>query len=460
MLDLDLSFLSGRKKPAPHYLSYPISDEWKPIPEAFYEESLALLKTRDETTLALYIHIPFCTANCSYCLCSAILNRNPEKEAEYVYFLEREIDLLLSRIDKKCKISSIYIGGGTPIKLSHALLTRLMEKVLLSFSILPEAEIKIEIDPQLIALSSEDQLSFIKSLGFNRVSFGVQEIQPVDQEATNKYSSKEMTLKCFSQAKDNNLCIDLDLFYGLPFETLKSFSELTHNVIQLIPDRISLFSYAKIAPSITTSEKSNSPSMNSSQIQFRMYSNAREYFIHQGYLGIGMDQFALKKDSMSLAYLNKKLQRNCLGYTINPTDELISIGVSSQSFFQNRYTQNHDNLTEYYKSLDKRSLPVSKGHALSSEDILRKWIIHQIMCNFQIDKNEFFNIFQIIFDNKFSSINDDLLKMEMMGFLENTNDYIYISGLGELFIRVIAMAFDSYLSPSRNKPKNLSSLSF
>jgi len=439
-------------QPAPRYTSYPTAPEWEHLLPQAYESHLKELSQHD-SPLSLYFHIPFCQSMCLYCGCSVILNRKEENEERYVDYLIKEIELASSLLKKKKRVTQLHFGGGTPTKLSLPLFARLFDKIHASFA-LDSQEISIEIDPRTVSEDHGEKLHFLKKLGFNRVSFGVQDTDPKVQEAVKRRQSLEMTESTYSLARSLGFKgINIDLIYGLPFQTLTSFESTVSHILNMRPDRIAFFSYAKV-PWLKPHQKAIAEdTLPSHEEKFQIYADARKRFVENGYVAIGMDHFALETDELAIGYRTKKLQRNFQGYSLKLADNMVSFGVTSIGFVQNAYFQNLKELTGYYASLDQGILPVTRGKFLSQEDILRKWVIHTLMCNFELNKNNFHALFGKDFDQHFSDTAERLAYLEKEGLLCNSTQAIKITPLGELLIRVIVMTFDAYLKKSSEHPK-------
>lgn len=448
---IDPHLLLKLNKPSPRYTSYPTAPEWGPLDAQTYEKKLKLTKP----PLSLYFHIPFCKTMCLYCGCSVVLNRKPENEALYVDYLCKEISLVCSHLGEKQLVNQIHFGGGTPTKLSIPLLGRLFEHIHNSFTIAYDKEVAIEIDPRTVIEDQGEKLHFLRSLGFNRVSFGVQDTNPKVQEAVKRRQSLEMTQWTYEKARSLGFKgINIDLIYGLPFQTVSTFKETIEHILQMRPDRISLFSYAKV-PWLKPHQKAiKEESLPAVEEKFAIYAHARASLVESGYVAIGMDHFSLEEDEITQGYRNKTLQRNFQGYSLKLAEEMLSFGASSIGFAQKTYVQNFKELASYYQALDQNLLPIHRGKVLTEDDLLRKWVIHTLMCDFELDKRVFASLFSIPFDIYFSDTLNALSQLERDGLVINTPDKVSVTPLGELFVRIIASSFDAYLSAQTSeKPK-------
>lgn len=451
MSAIDPALLLKLNKPAPRYTSYPTAPEWGPLSARTYTHKLQALKAT-QLPLSLYFHVPFCKTMCLYCGCSVVLNRKSENEELYVDYLCKEIDLVTAHLGTGQKARQVHFGGGTPTKLSIPQFTRLYSKIQSSFAIDYSGEVAIEIDPRTVLDDEGEKLRFLRSLGFNRVSFGVQDTDSRVQEAVKRRQSLEMTQQTYEHARTLGFKgINIDLIYGLPHQTCKTFATTVEHILDMRPDRISLFSYAKV-PWLKPHQKALPDStLPSVEEKFQIYAHARHRFVQEGYVAIGMDHFSLAEDEIALAYHTKTLQRNFQGYSLKLAEDMLSFGASSIGYAQDTYVQNLKELPAYYAALDANQLPIHRGKILSAEDHLRKWVIHTLMCDFELDKRVFHQRFHTKFDIHFKDV---LLEpLESDGLIVNNHEKIVVTELGELFVRVVAMAFDAYANKPSEKPK-------
>lgn len=430
LIQVDPALLAKWDRPVPRYTSYPTAPQFHPIGVDILREKLAAFD-QTEKPLSLYIHIPFCKTMCLFCGCSVVLNRNPERQSAYLTHLLKEIELV--RFSTKRTVTQLHLGGGTPTSLTIAQFEQLMEKIHLHFNLADDAEISIEIDPRTVYSDKGQKLIALKRLGFNRISFGVQDLDPLVQEAVRRRQSEEMTVSTYNKARELGFeGINIDLIYGLPFQTVERFAKTADKLIELKPDRIAFYSYAKI-PWLKSHQKAiPDESLPSTEEKFQIYIDARARFMKGGYTPIGMDHFALSSDPMAKSYHAKTLTRNFQGYAVQLARDMIGFGLTSIGFIENSYFQNSKELGAYQTSIAEGHLPVAKGYVLHEEDILRHQIIQSIMCHFEVDK-------------KYRHMGDvESLKRE--GLLEETPDKLVATPVGRLFIRLIAASFDAYLN--------------
>lgn len=430
----------------PRYTSYPTAPQFVPVDPALYSEKLDLF-SKSEKPLSIYIHIPFCRSMCLFCACSVVLNRSSEKQTGYLNHLYSEIKKVAVRLGSQRKVSQLHLGGGTPTSLNEEEFTQLMELLRENFLLTADAEISIEIDPRTVYQDRGRKLSFLRQLGFNRVSFGVQDLDAKVQEAIKRRQSEEMTVKTYEWARELGFeGINLDLIYGLPYQSPEQFAKTAEKIAILKPDRIAFFSYAKV-PWLKGHQRAiKEESLPSTEEKFNIYVQTRNHFLKNGYVGIGMDHFALKTDPLASGFEKKKLMRNFQGYSLKLAEDMIGLGVTSIGFIENAYFQNFKNLDEYGAILENGCLPVAKGLVLSEEDRRRRWVIESLMCHFEVEKSSFQTAFGIDFDTHFAQ---EIEKLEKEALLERNDDRLVPTEIGRLMIRVIASYFDEYLQKGK-----------
>ena len=433
----------------PRYTSYPTAPEWVVQDASCYQEHLQKLSFCNKP-ISLYFHIPFCKTMCLYCACSVVLNRNPQIEDEYVRQLIKELRLVASVIGRK-KVVQIHFGGGTPTKLSERHFQNIMDEIHAAFDIEAQAEIAIEIDPRTVVEDEARKLTFLKDIGFNRVSFGVQDLDQKVQEAVRRRQSYEVTKSTFEKAQALGFeSINIDLIYGLPFQTEDSFEKTVQGIISMKPDRIALFSYAKV-PWLKPHQKAiREQTLPSTEEKFRIYLKARKKFTSSGYQAIGMDHFALSNDELAASYHKKTLHRNFQGYTVLGVDDMIGFGMTAIGYVQGAFFQNNKELTSYYRAIDERAFPVARGKVLSQDDTIRRYIIQRLMCDFTVEKKDVETRFEIVFDHYFQKDIERLRALEAQGLVTCRSDRIDVTELGEFFVRLVASSFDLYY---HNRPQ-------
>ncbi len=449
LIHVDPSFLTKWNLSVPRYTSYPTAPQFSSMKEETYIEKL---KEFDQTAkpLSLYLHIPFCRSMCLFCGCSVILNRNPERQSRYLSYLYKEISLL--PFSQKREVTQLHIGGGTPTSLSEEEFDELVDLLQRRFFWNEGAEISIEIDPRTVFADRGRKLRHLKALGFNRVSFGVQDLDAKVQEAVKRRQTEEMTFTTFRLAREIGFQgINLDLIYGLPCQTRASFLNTAQKIAELRPDRIAFFSYAKV-PWLKKHQLAISEELlPSDQEKFTIYTDARAIWMQSGYQPIGMDHFSLPEDSLSIAYREKKIMRNFQGYSVCLSSDLIGLGITSIGCVEGTYVQNAKTMAEYEASLDRGALPASRGYVLKEKDRIVRDVIQKLMCHFEIDKREFFVLTQVPFNQYFSASREEIMRLVQEGLIEDFEDRLVATAMGRLMIRVIASVFDEYKTGNYSK---------
>ncbi len=432
LIQIDPQLLAKWNDPVPRYTSYPTAPQFYAMEEKQLSDRLTAFDATRKP-LSLYFHIPFCKTMCLFCGCSVVLNRKPERQTIYLRHLFREMELVASHFAHKRLVTQLHFGGGTPTSLTEEQFEQLMEKIHTHFILSAEAEISIEIDPRTVYADGGKKLATLRRVGFNRVSFGVQDLDPLVQEAVRRRQTEEMTFATYHKARELGFHgISIDLIYGLPYQTADRFAKTADKLLQLKPDRIAFYSYAKI-PWLKEHQKAIPEEiLPPTEEKFRIYVDSRARFMQGGYLSIGMDHFALPSDPLAKAYLSKTLTRNFQGYSVQLADEMIGFGLTSIGFIENGYFQNSKELEDYQARIAQGHLPFYRGYILTPEDLLRRQAIQLLMCHFELDKKTYGHL-----------ANVEPLKTE--GFLEETVDRYIATPLGRLFIRLIASAFDAYL---------------
>ena len=427
--------------PGPRYTSYPTAPQWvDTLGTSAYETQL---KKGSEGPLALYVHIPFCESLCYYCGCNIQITKQHEKENPYVNALIRELDQVASLLPNRRELSQISWGGGTPTFLAPSEMIRLYRAIEARFDIAADAEVSIEVDPRV---TTDEHLKTLAALGFNRVSLGVQDFNPAVQKAVNRVQSKESTAKMLARCRELNFKgINFDLIYGLPYQTVESFQETIEQVIAVGPDRIALYNYAHL-PSLRPHQKIlEKMPMPNAQARIEIFNLAYNRLVESRYQAIGMDHFALTHDEMSKALDKGQLYRNFMGYTVKKGNELIGIGASAIGELNDGYFQNIRETKQYQQSVMEKGLATFRGCALTDDDRERKWIIQSLMCRFQLSMDEFDTNFPRKFETDFAAELTQLQGFYDDGILTRDGRTLFVTDLGRLFIRNVAMIFDAYL---------------
>jgi oxygen-independent coproporphyrinogen-3 oxidase len=442
-------------RPGPRYTSYPTAVEFHDgVGTEAYVELLERAAAESDAPLSLYAHLPFCEHRCTFCGCHVVITRKEEVAERYLDYLEREIDLLADRLGDRRGIAQFHWGGGTPTHFSPAQLERLFAAFDRHFDLLPDAEVAIEVDPRV---TTEEHLDLLARLGFNRLSMGVQDFTPEVQQVVERDQTYEETAALIEYARAIGFTegINLDLIYGLPLQTVESFDANLDQVIGLQPDRVAVYSFAFV-PWIKGHQRTmDTGLLPAPETKLDLYLRSLNRFLDAGYDAIGMDHFALPDDELAAAARAGTLHRNFMGYTVKPATDMLAVGISGIGDLQGAFVQNVKKLSTYYEHLDAGRLPVERGYVLDEDDLLRRWVITQLMCNFRVDKTAVADRFGVSFDDYFAA---DLGRLEEVidaGFVTDASDRIEVSDTGRLFVRNVCMAFDRYLAEKLEGGKSI-----
>lgn len=432
----------------PRYTSYPTALEFN---DNFQQAQLinAIEQSKNQT-LSLYIHIPFCHSLCYYCGCNKVVTRHRGKADIYLDHLIEEINQR-APLFQHYQIKQLHLGGGTPSFLTEQQLSRLIATLKQAFDFTNVDEISIEIDPREIELSLIDHLA---SLGFNRLSIGVQDTDLKVQEAINRVQSTQFISELVSHAKQAGFnSINVDLIYGLPHQTQQTFAKTLADVQAMAVDRISLFSYAHLPSRFAAQRKLRDEWLPTSQEKFALMQQAITTLCNNGYDFIGMDHFAKPDDELSIAQKNGVLHRNFQGYTTKGDCDLLGLGVSSISAIGNSFSQNTKDLKQYYQQIEASGQAMEQGISLSDDDLIRGDVIRALMCNLFVDKQEIARKYQINFDEYFHA---ELLSLDTFikdDLVTTSEHWIAVSPKARLLIRNIAMSFDAYMKKHLNQQR-------
>ncbi len=438
----DLDLIQKYDTPAPRYTSYPPATQ---LSEGFtaadYQSAIAASNQR-KSPLSLYFHIPFCQSSCYFCGCNTVISNNKNIAKPYLEHLVREIKHTANLIDADRKVLQVHWGGGTPNYLEPQQVQFLWQNITSHFQIDPQAEVSIEINPRYV---DQEYIFFLRDIGFNRISFGIQDFNPQVQVAVNRIQPEEMLFNVMSWIKAAEFdSVNVDLIYGLPHQSIETFRETVKKTVALDPDRIVVFNFAYV-PWLKPAQK-NIPveALPEPQEKLEILKMTIEELTNSQYLFIGMDHFAKPNDELAIAQRNRTLQRNFQGYTTHAGTELLGFGATSISMLHDAYVQNHKQLKDYYKAVANNSLPVSKGIKLTSDDILRRDVIMCIMSNFYLHKPEIEEKYHINFDEYFAQELDALKPLEADGLVTLSSKHIQVTEIGRLLVRNVAVVFDIY----------------
>ena len=435
--------------PGPRYTSYPTADRFG---DAFHESDLlaALAERRAGRAaqpLSLYVHIPFCEALCYYCACNKIITRHHEKAQPYLELLAREVELCVQHLGTGQQVSQLHLGGGSPTFLSDAELRSLMDTLRRHFSFAPQGEYSIEIDPRTV---DEGRLAALADMGFNRISFGVQDFDPEVQKAVHRVQPAEQVFALMAAARRLGFTsINVDLIYGLPKQTPESFARTLAQMRELRPERIALYAYAHLPERFKPQRRINAEELPGAANKVGMLAAALQSFEDAGYDYIGMDHFALPDDPLAIAKRQGKLHRNFQGYSTQPDCDLVGLGVSAISKVGAVYSQNAKTLEEYQAPLEAGHLPVVRGLTASADDLLRRAVIMAIMCQGRVRFADIEAAHGINFAEHFAAELERLRAMQGDGLVQVQPDAIQVTPMGWFFVRGVAMVFDTYVQSAR-----------
>jgi oxygen-independent coproporphyrinogen-3 oxidase len=434
-------------RPGPRYTSYPTAVEFHDgVDAAAYVRSLARANTLAGEALSLYVHLPFCEERCAYCGCNVVITRHRDVAARYLDYLDREIDLLAAHLPARRNLSQLHWGGGTPTYYTSDQLERVCSRLTRHFTFTADAEIGVEIDPRV---TSAEQLEVMRRLGFNRLSMGVQDFAPEVQEAVNRVQSYDETRALVERARALGYrSINIDLIYGLPYQTVEGFGRTLQQVLTLRPERVAVYSFAFVPWMKAHMKHLPESSLPGRDLKVALLGLARSAFGNAGYSQIGIDHFAVPEDELAQALDRRVLHRNFMGYTVQSARDMVALGVSAIGDVQGAFVQNTKKLNEYYDALDAGRFPIERGYALDRDDEIRRHVITTLMCNAHLDIRETERRLDIDFAGYFATELSELTGPESAqadGLVRVSRDAIAVTPLGRLFVRNICMVFDRYL---------------
>lgn len=438
----------------PRYTSYPTADRFV---EAFTADDYAqALRQRKAAgahgrPLSLYVHIPFCESLCYYCACNKIVTRHKSRGGEYLDYLAREVALHVAELGRGALVSQLHLGGGTPTFLDDDGLERLLAILGDAFVLGPEREQSIEIDPRTV---DSRRLERLAGMGFNRLSFGVQDFEPDVQKAIHRIQPAARVFDLMASARALGFkSINIDLIYGLPRQNRASFDRTLAQVCKLRPDRIALYAYAHLPERFKPQRRIAAEELPDAKAKVEMLSRSIAALTAAGYVYIGMDHFALPEDSLAIAKRQGRLHRNFQGYSTQPDCDLVALGVSAIGRVGATYSQNAKTLAEYYDHLDQGCIPVVRGLALTRDDVMRRTVIMALMCQGHVDFESIGLANLIDFKRHFALEIAALGPLAAHGLVCVSDHDIQVTAAGWFFVRAIAMVFDRYLQADRNRTR-------
>ena len=446
-LVFDAKLIRRYDQSGPRYTSYPtVAQFHDDITEADYRR-WARHSNEDPIprSLSIYIHLPFCDTVCFYCACNKVVTKDHSRTLPYLEHLYREIAMESELFDPDRIVEQLHWGGGTPTFLDSDQMRSLMDVTRRHFNLLDDdsGEYSIEIDPRSV---DDEKMNTLRAIGFNRISLGVQDFNPKVQQAVNRIQSEDQTQEVASTARELGFkSLNMDLMYGLPFQSVESFGETLKRAIAIDPDRLAIYNYAHLPERFKPQRRINETDLPSADEKLDILQHTIEFLTGSGYVYIGMDHFAKPDDELAVAQRNGTLQRNFQGYSTNSDCDLIGLGVTSIGKVCDNYNQNVRDLEEYYRLIDAGKLALERGIELEPDDMLRREIITGLMCHFKLNIRALEEKWGFDFSHNFSAEIKQLKQMERDGLLEIDADALNILPAGRLLVRNISMVFDHYL---------------
>lgn len=448
-LEIDPDLIRRYDVNGPRYTSYPTADRFvEAHGEAQCRDWLGKRRIGGVgRPLSVYVHLPFCNTICYYCACNKVVTKDHGRSAKYIKYLAREMALYDELLGDERGICQMHWGGGTPTFLSRTEMGELMDRLHRYFLPGPGAEISIEIDPRKIEAGT---MAFLGGLGFNRVSIGVQDFDPLVQQAVNRIQSEAETRLAIEEARANGFrSVNLDLIYGLPKQTPAGFAQTLERVIALSPERIALYNYAHLPSVFKPQRRIHEADLPVPEARLEIFTGAMRRLLAAGYVYIGMDHFARPTDDLAVAQRHGRLHRNFQGYSTHADCDLLAFGISAIGRVGPTHYQNVKTLEEYYDALDGAHLPVLRGIELTPDDLVRRAAIQALICHFRLSIESIELAHLIDFRRYFREELADLERFREEGLVELASDWITITPRGRLFARAICMVFDRYLRANR-----------
>lgn len=444
MFEINTDLIKKYDRPGPRYTSYPTAPHFheKFTHDQYLDE---IIRTNHEVQpdLSLYYHLPFCDTLCYFCGCNMIITRNRDRIQQYIKYLKNEIDLLRTYLNPERKAIQLHWGGGTPTHLNPDEISDLVSFIKESFQFKENSEEGCEIDPRGL---TREHLEALRNGGFNRISMGVQDFNEKVQKAVNRIQPEDMTRQVVAWVRELGFeSINLDLIYGLPFQTVDEFAKTVDTIIDISPDRIAVFNYAHVPWMKKHMALIRPEDIPAPEEKLAILKMTVEKLTRAGYVFIGMDHFAKPDDEMAVALREKKLYRNFQGYSTHAGTDLYGMGITSIGQIGHIYTQNIKREKPYFEALDEGVLPIERGYKLNEDDLLRRDVITKVMCDFELDFSWVEEKYKINFDKYFAYALNNIGEMVDDGLITLENRKIVVSDMGRLMIRNIAMNFDGYL---------------
>ena len=449
-IQFDAELIKRYNQSGPRYTSYPTAVQFDESFGLAEYEAAAARSNASGRGLSLYFHIPFCDTICFYCACNKVWTRDRSKTTPYLERLFKEIELQAKLFDPSRKVEQLHWGGGTPTFINHDEMRQLMAKTREHFNLYDDdrGEYSIEIDPRE---ATAETVKLLRELGFNRISLGVQDFDPKVQKAVNRIQSEAETFTVLNAARaEGFLSVNVDLIYGLPFQTQDSFMQTLDKLLEEEPDRFSIFNYAHMPAMFPTQKRMKEEDMPSPDQKLAILQATTERLLQAGYVYIGMDHFAKPDDELAVAQRNETLYRNFQGYSTHADCDLVGMGATSIGLIDNTYSQNMRSLDEYYARIDQGQLAIFRGVHLTEDDELRRNVITRLISHFHLNFDTVNQQWGIRFNEYFAKELSMLTVLANDGLLTMDDKDIFITAKGRLLIRNICMIFDAYLKPDTN----------
>jgi oxygen-independent coproporphyrinogen-3 oxidase len=452
-LTIDADLIRRFDRPGPRYTSYPTADRFV---EAF--DADAYRRALEERhigglarPLSLYVHLPFCSSICYYCACNKIITKDHGRSAKYLRYLGREMGLVEESLGARQRIEQLHWGGGTPTFLNRQELRELMQSIRSHFTLEPQAECSIEVDPRS---ADAETIHLLGEIGFNRISVGAQDFDPDVQRAVNRIQSYEQTAAVVEAARAAGFkSVNVDLIYGLPKQTPRTFHETINKVLVLNPDRIALYNYAHLPTVFKPQRRINESDLPTAETRLELMLLAIRSLTLGGFRYIGMDHFAKPQDELAVAQRLGTLHRNFQGYTTRPECDLVGLGISAIGAVGPAYAQNVKTLDEYYDRLDQGTFPVMRGLELTKDDLVRRAVIQALMCSFEVSIKAIEIGHLIDFERYFAVELRELREYAQIGLVELDDEWISVTPRGRFLVRAVCMIFDYHLRTAQARAR-------
>lgn len=435
-------------KSGPRYTSYPTAADFGPLGASDYEHQLELARARTDEPWSVYVHVPFCAQRCSFCACSVVASPDYDRVAEpYVDHLIAEIQMIGHRLGARRQLAQLHLGGGTPTYLAPALLARIFSAITREFvdDHRHGREWSVELDARV---TEPEHIELFAEFGIDRVSLGVQDLDPEVQRAIGRVQSferiREVIVGCRAAGVRG---INLDLVYGLPGQSEASMQRTIDGVLELAPDRLALYGYAHVPwmPGRGNQKAIDPARLPGPSERLELFLSARERLLDAGYRAIGMDHFAYPDDSLAKAEHAGTLRRNFMGYSTSAATDLLGFGVTAIGEVAGAYVQNEAKLIHWQQAIERGELPIAKGIVRTAEDSLRAAVIEDLMCHHAVERARITQRFGVDFDRHFARELVELREAEFDGLVVDEPGGLVLTELGRFFVRNVAMVFDERL---------------